>query len=69
VVEGETGLLVPPQDMPALSNALCRLIEDRALATQLSVRSRVRFERYFTINRMIEAHVEVYESLALAWAG
>ena len=33
--DGETGLLTPPADAPALANALRRVLQDPALATQL----------------------------------
>ena len=35
VVEGQTGILVPPEDAPALAAALVRVLSDRALAERL----------------------------------
>jgi glycosyltransferase involved in cell wall biosynthesis len=35
VVPGRTGLLVPPGDVEALADAICRVLEDRALAARL----------------------------------
>ena len=36
VVDGETGLLVPPDDAPALAEALARLLQDQDLARRLA---------------------------------
>jgi colanic acid/amylovoran biosynthesis glycosyltransferase len=35
VVDGETGLLVPPRDAPTLASALARLLDDAALRAHL----------------------------------
>ena len=42
VADGETGLLVPPEDPAALSKALERVLSDRALAERLGVEARIR---------------------------
>ncbi len=44
VADGETGLLVPPGDAAALSEALERVLSDRALAERLGVEARIRVE-------------------------
>ena len=51
VVDGETGLLVPPGDPAALAAALERLLDDRALAARLgaSGRDRARWYNWDTI--------------------
>ncbi len=47
VVDGMTGLLVPPSDPPAMADALRRLIDDPAWAAALGAAGRVRaVERY-----------------------
>jgi glycosyltransferase involved in cell wall biosynthesis len=40
VVDGESGLLVPPEDAPALAEALVRVLTDRSLATRLGMTGR-----------------------------
>jgi len=48
VADGETGLLVPPDDSCALSTALETLVDDPALRTSLGERGRARFEECFS---------------------
>jgi glycosyltransferase involved in cell wall biosynthesis len=40
VVDGQTGLLVPPADPPALARAVLRLLDDRAYAERLGAAGR-----------------------------
>ena len=44
VVDGETGLLVPPEDSGALAEALERVLSDRALAERLGAEARIRVD-------------------------
>lgn len=60
VVDGETGLLVPPSDPSALAVAVARLLEDRALAQRLSSAARARVTEAFTAERMLDATVALY---------
>ena len=45
VADGESGLLAPPGDAPALAAALRRLLEDRALAARLAAAAQERVRR------------------------
>jgi glycosyltransferase involved in cell wall biosynthesis len=63
VVEGETGLLVPPRDVDALAAALIALLRDQQRATEMGRRGRVRLEQEFTLGKMIEATDRVYGDL------
>ncbi|MEP6637465.1 MAG: glycosyltransferase, partial [Acidobacteriota bacterium] len=55
VAQNETGLLVPPQDVPALAAAIARLIRDHTLRASLGRAGRSRIEKEFTIERTIES--------------
>jgi glycosyltransferase involved in cell wall biosynthesis len=69
VVDGETGILVPPGDAEALAAALGRLVEDRDLRRRLGAAGRARAETLFDLGAFRRAHVELYErELALAGA-
>jgi glycosyltransferase involved in cell wall biosynthesis len=67
VVDGETGILVPPGDVPALAAALGRLIADRELRRTLGAAGRARAEELFDLAAFRLAHLELYErELAVA---
>jgi glycosyltransferase involved in cell wall biosynthesis len=46
VLDGQTGLLVPPRDVPALAEALLRLLGDPALVARLRAGGRQHVRRF-----------------------
>jgi glycosyltransferase involved in cell wall biosynthesis len=60
VVNGETGLLVPPGDVDELAAALGRLIADRDLRRRFGTAGRARAEALFDLRAFHGAHVELY---------
>jgi glycosyltransferase involved in cell wall biosynthesis len=63
VVDGETGLLVPPRDPRALADAVLRLLGDPALAGRLGEAARRRVESQFTLEQMVSRMQELYDQL------
>ncbi|WP_052573638.1 glycosyltransferase family 4 protein [Haloferula sp. BvORR071] len=62
--EGETGLLIEPKNVAALSAALSRLLVDAALRGQMGARGRdAILGKGMTRQRMIEAHRSLYLEL------
>jgi glycosyltransferase involved in cell wall biosynthesis len=61
IVDGETGLLVPPGDVDALSAALARLLEDRDLADRLGKAGRERVAAEFSLRPMTDRVLRMYE--------
>jgi glycosyltransferase involved in cell wall biosynthesis len=68
VVEGETGLLVPPGDPRALAAALQRLLDEPELRARLGAAGRARVEEHFTLESFLESHLDLYRR-ALAARG
>jgi len=61
VVDGETGLLVPPNDPTALAAAIARLLSDRVLAERLGSAGLARARSEFSVERMARRTLAVYE--------
>ena len=57
VRHGETGLLVPPDDVEALAKALTQLVADRDLRQRLGKAGRARIAASFTVERMADRFV------------
>jgi glycosyltransferase involved in cell wall biosynthesis len=63
VREGETGLLVPPEDPAALAAAIRNLLADPALARRLGAEGRRVVLDHFTANHMARAFESLYQEL------
>ena len=63
VRQGETGLLAPVGDAPALADAIRCLLENPALAKELSSKARKRVEAEFSVARMVGQYQAVYEKV------
>ena len=66
VVDGETGLLVPPRDVAALRGALERLLGDAELRRRLGEAARVRVRERFAWPAVTRATIEAYEAALAA---
>ena len=53
VRDGETGFLVPPEDAAAVSEAVCRLLGDPALARRIGAAGRDAVERHYNWDRVV----------------
>jgi glycosyltransferase involved in cell wall biosynthesis len=63
VVDGESGLLVPPKDPQALADAVLRLLRDRELAGRLGEAARRRVASEFTLEQMVQRLETLYDDL------
>jgi glycosyltransferase involved in cell wall biosynthesis len=62
VTDGETGLLVPPRDAPALREAVERLLRDPELRERLGRAGRTRAMERFGWDAVIERTLELYRN-------
>ncbi len=61
--EGETGLLVPVDDAPALAAAVQRLFQDRGLADRLVAAGRATFEANHTEAVAVRRYLDLFDRL------
>lgn len=69
VIQGETGLLVPPAQPRPLAEAVLALLKDPALAARLGAAGRRRAETEFSLARHVEAVEALYRALLEADGG
>ncbi len=66
VVHGESGVLVPPEDIDSLATALQRLAADPAERRRLGGAARRRVEQHFSMDSEVAAHEALYQELVRA---
>lgn len=66
VIDGDTGLLVPPGDVDALASALGRVLRDPALGERLGALARRSAAERFSLDASAKAHVDCCEEVARA---
>lgn len=64
VSDGESGLLVPPEDATALAHALHRLLADSSLRRAMGEASRRRVEEHFSIGHVAARYLELWQEVA-----
>jgi len=63
VRDDETGLLVPPEDVPALTAALARLVREPALRARLGAAGPARVADGFAAEEMVRAYEQLYRAV------
>ncbi len=63
VRDGDTGLLVPPGDVAALSTAINALLANNELRQRLGANGRIRMQQEFGIDAMVEGNLAVYQEV------
>jgi len=65
VEKDETGILVPPQDVVALADAIQHLLQDMDLCEWMGQAGRKLAEEKFAIENVVAAHMAIYCNLNL----
>lgn len=68
VIHGETGLLAPPEDVPAFTRCISTLLADRYIARKLAILAMRRTRNTFSWTRVAESLERHYASLTAAGA-
>jgi glycosyltransferase involved in cell wall biosynthesis len=62
-LDQDTGVIVPPRDPAALARAICGLLADANRRRALGDAARRKARAQFSVRRMIDRHVRLYEEL------
>jgi glycosyltransferase involved in cell wall biosynthesis len=65
VVDGRTGLLVPPRDHEAMADAIVRLLRDESARRDMAAAGLARVRTRFSAERMVQDTLEVYRRVAM----
>jgi glycosyltransferase involved in cell wall biosynthesis len=63
IVDGETGLLVPPCDSAALAEAICFILDNPEAARVMGAKARAAAESGFEIGHSVRQYEAIYQSL------
>ncbi len=69
ILHGTTGLLVPPEQVPALSDSLNALIDSPVNRANYGEAGRARVSDHFHVDQMVCAYEELYSDVLLEWSG
>jgi glycosyltransferase involved in cell wall biosynthesis len=63
MIDGATGLLVPPADPAALARACLQILRDPAAAARMGHAGRMRVQAHYSIAAMVQQTKQLYETL------
>jgi glycosyltransferase involved in cell wall biosynthesis len=63
IIDGESGILIPPRDANAIGEAILKLNRDEKLAQKMGWKARKRVEKEFSAEKMVTTTEQVYQSL------
>ena len=63
ILEGETGLLVPPRNPDALAQAILRMLENPTRAKAMARAGRKRVEAHFSMTQKVQRTEALYRRL------
>lgn len=63
IIDGQSGILVPPRETSLLAEAIDQLIDDPGLARRLAESAQLRVEKHFSAEAMIDGTLEVHRQL------
>ena len=63
VVHGKTGVLVTPADVAMLQKAIAVMIDETEMRSEFGEAGRQRMKDEFSVETMVERHIELYESV------
>lgn len=63
VIDGITGLVIPPRDIESLEQSIEKLLLNETLRAELGRNGRQHAEKYFSIDSVVEQHMSIYDSL------
>jgi rhamnosyl/mannosyltransferase len=62
-VDGKTGIVVPPATPSSLAEAMCALLDDETMASQMGIAARKRYERLFSGSAQGQAYERLYREI------
>jgi glycosyltransferase involved in cell wall biosynthesis len=63
VLDGESGLLVPPDDVPALAKAIRGLLVDPDLRHKMGQKARQRVQNDYSLEAVTTRHLKLYREV------
>jgi glycosyltransferase involved in cell wall biosynthesis len=63
IVQGTTGIIVPPRDAISLANAIQTLIENKEVRKAMGVAGRQLAEKEYAIEKTVDQHMIIYQEL------
>ena len=63
VIDGETGILVPPKDPEKMAEAIIKILQNPELAKNMGQAGRKRVEEKFSLYRMVSEYRSLYEEI------